>query len=109
MSWHWKDWLSAGTTRLWDKATDLGHELTGIPTADERRNQAKDVSDQVNAYKAQTELTRNELAAKANEVDAAKRQVEEKQIRALRGNYRGQSLLGDQSNNQNGMSDKLGG
>lgn len=72
-------------------------------------NRAKDFTDQIRDYKAQTELTRQEMATKSNEVNAEKRRVEEKQIRALRGNYRGQSLLGAQSSNQNGMSDKLGG
>lgn len=96
---------------LWDKTTDALHTVTGIPTADEKRNAQKAMRDQVNAYKQQTELTRNEINRKQTEEKAEKRRVEEKQIRSLRRNYRSNSLLGSGSNtsSSNDMTQKLGG
>ena len=97
----------ANKARDWE--TDVVHNVTGIPTADARRNQAREIADQIQAYKNQTELSRQELATKKNEEIAEKRRIEEKQIRSLRRNYRAQSLLGTQDTNQPDMSSKLGG
>jgi hypothetical protein len=66
---------------------------------------------QIKAYQDQTALTREELARKQGEEKVEKRRVEEKQIRALRGSYRGAGggLLGSQQSTQPDMSLKLGG
>ena len=97
--------------KIWDKVTDVAHHVTGIPTADEKRNAARAVNDQVKAYKDASEITRAETAAKRGEVVAQKRRVEEKQVRALRRNYRGAGFLGASSpqSNANDMSNQLGG
>ena len=50
--------------KVLDKATDLAHYVTGIPTSDEKRNQQKMMNDQIKAYKEQTEITKKELANK---------------------------------------------
>lgn len=94
---------------IWDKGTDLLHAATGIPTADEKRNQNRMVNDQIKAYRDQTNLAKTELASKRNEEVAEKRRVDEKQIRALRRNYRATSFLGTQDSGQPDMSSKLGG
>lgn len=96
---------------IWDAATDLYHEFTGIPTADEKRNQQRAINDQIQAYKEQTELTRKELDQKRSEEAAEKRRIEEKQIRALRRNYRsaGSGLLGMGESANEDMSSTLGG
>ena len=67
---------------------------------------------QVQSYKDQTELTRQEIATKKGEEAVEKRRVEEKQIRSLRRNYSARGFLGSgqaPDNSQPGMSDKLGG
>jgi hypothetical protein len=95
--------------KIWDKATDFGHYVTGIPTADERRNQQKMMNDQVKFYKEQSEISKKEIATKKNEEVAQKRRIEEKQIRSLRRNYRAQGFLGGQASSQPDMNQKLGG
>lgn len=92
-------------SKIWDVATDIGHAVTGIPTADDKRNQAKMVRDQVEAYKKQTELTRSELARTQAEKATERRRVQEKQIRALRGSYRSPNII---DSAQIGVSPKLG-
>lgn len=104
MSWFGPigDWIE-------DKTTDVLHKITGTPTAAEKRAATNMVNDQVNAYKQQTEITRQELAAKAGEVASEKRRVGEKQVRALRNRYRASSFLGAQDSSQPDMNSKLGG
>lgn len=94
---------------IWDAVTDFGHAVTGIPTAEEKRNQQRMIQEQIDAYKEQTEITRQELARKKDEEATEKRRIEEKQIRSLRRNYRGQGFLGGAASDQPGMSAKLGG
>lgn len=94
---------------IWDKATDIGHAITGIPTADEKRNQQKMIRDQINAYRQQTEITKQEINRKKDEEMAQKRRIEEKQIRGLRRNYRPQGFLGGGNTDQQDMNSKLGG
>lgn len=93
-----------------DKATDFLHNVSGVPTADQKRQQSNLINSQIKAYKDQTELTRQELNRKSSEVAAEKRRVEEKQIRSLRRNYRaaGQGFLGTQASSQDDMNTKLG-
>jgi len=94
---------------IWNVATDIGHKITGMPTADEKRSSQKMMNDQIKAYREQTEITRNEIARKKGEEIAQKRRVEEKQIRSLRHNYRAPGgMLGGGQSNQPDMSDKLG-
>ena len=77
---------------------------------DDKRQAQNMMNEQIKAYREQTELTRNELANKANEQVGQKRRIEEKQIRALRKSYRsGGALLGTQQTNQMDMNSKLGG
>lgn len=94
---------------IWDKATDIAHQVTGIPTADQTRNQQKMMNDQIKAYREQTAITKQELAQKKGAEVAEKRRIEEKQIRSLRRNYRSPSFLGGSDSGQAGMSSTLGG
>jgi hypothetical protein len=108
----WFDKVSHAVGKVVDPGglvSDAYHAVTGAPTEDMKRNMQKQITSQVQAYRDQTELTRNEVNAKNAEIEAAKRQVEEKQIRALRRNYSAQGLLGTQSTDQPDMSNKLGG
>lgn len=66
------------------------------------------MNEQMKAYKNQTELTRKELERTRGEADAQKRRIQEKQIRALRRNYRPQGLLGVGEPASSDMSSSLG-
>ena len=96
---------------VWDKVTDVAHEVSGVPTADEKRNAKRMVTDQIKAYKEQTELLRAETDRKRGEEASEKRRVEEKQIRSLRRNYRGVNtgMLGANPAATPDMTTKLGG
>ena len=68
------------------------------------------IASQVKAYKDQTELTRQELANKTNEANYQRRRVQEKQIRALRQNYRPSgSMLGMGASPTTDTTSSLGG
>lgn len=73
-------------------------------------NDGPDYNEQIKAYREQTELTREEIKKKQSSLDADKRRVEEKQIRALRNNYRPRGILSSQNGAApaSGVSDKLG-
>lgn len=100
---------------LWTKARDFTEQaLTfGMYNPEEHRQAARDqrslINSQIQAYKDQTELTKNELATKQTEVQSEKRRVEEKQIRALRRSGRSQGFLGSQTSSQPDMNTTLGG
>lgn len=72
----------------WDIGSRTYHAVTGTPTADERRNQQYAVNDQIKAYKDQTALAQQQIDEARNEQDVQKRKINEKQIRALRNNFR---------------------
>jgi len=103
----WYDWVTGkGELEAVGKAYN---KITGSPDASQRRAQQDQINQQMKAYKEQSEITRDELNAKRNEVASEKRRVEEKQIRNLRRNYRAPSFLGGQDSAQPGMTDNLGG
>jgi len=70
--------------KVWDKATDFLHGVTGMPTADDKRNASRMVSDQMNAYKKQTEVAEQVVAQKRQEGLANRRRMDEKQVNAVR-------------------------
>lgn len=79
-----------------------------------RHNQADQrhlINEQIKSYQEQTQLTKDELNRVQTEKDAEKRRVEEKQIRALRRNYRASSagLLGQGEPATEDTSNQLGG
>ena len=61
----------------------------------------KGFSDQIKAYKEQTELSQKELDKVRGAQEVEKRRINEKQIRALRNNYRPSGFL----NNGNTLSE----
>lgn len=69
------------------------------------------INDQIKAYKAQTELSRQQLDQARTATENEKRRVEQKQIRALRRNYRaaGAGMLGVGAPANNDMNTQLGG
>lgn len=91
--------------KVWDVVTDIGHAVTGMPTAAEKRTRERLMNDQIAAYKRQTELAESEIARKREEQLAEKRRIEEKQVRSLRRNFRPAGFLDSGSD---GMSNKLG-
>ena len=101
----------------WDIGSTTFHAITGTPNADEKRNQQYEMNDQIRAYKEQTDLSMKALEEKKNEADVEKRKINEKQIRALRSNFRAPSgFLNNQmpktTNDTSaalGQSSKLGG
>lgn len=95
--------------KIWDVATDVGHMVTGIPTAQEKRAAKGMMDEQIKAYKEQTALTRSEIERKRGEEKAEKRRVEEKQIRQIKRGYRSSSMLGSTNSTEPDMNQKLGG
>lgn len=96
---------NAGET-IWNK-------VTNNPSAAEKRQQNQLITDQVNAYKQQTDLTRQQLNDARAETQVEQRRIQEKQIRSLRRNYRsptaGVGLLGQGQPATEDMNTKLGG
>jgi len=68
--------------------SNVWHAATGLPTASEKRDQAKLVKDQIEAYKQQTSMAEEQLNEARASREVEKRKVNEKQIRNLRHNYR---------------------
>lgn len=85
-------------TKIWDKVTDIGHAVTGIPTAEERRAAMTGLKDQANFQREQMQLARNETERLRGEADAEKRRINEKQIRSMRRSFRPAGFL-DQPGN----------
>lgn len=83
-------------------------KLFGIPSADEKRRQQQMMQQQIDAYKQQTELTRQQVANAQNAQDAQQRAINEKQIRNLRRTYRPAGILGVGQPPAPDVSSKLG-
>jgi len=101
-------------TNVRDTAINIG--TAGMYDPRSARHQESEMNQsvqaQINAYNKMSELTQQEINAKKNEEDAVKRQVEEKQIRALRAGHRGIGISPDVQpgpTDQTGMTNKLGG
>jgi hypothetical protein len=120
MSW-WtniRDTVEEPFNKIGDVAGGVFNKITGRPSADDVRNQQYAINDQIKAYKDQTALTEKEIGDARAQQDVVKRQINEKQIRSLRNNYRAsggflnnqgassQSALG--SSNVAGGASKLG-
>jgi hypothetical protein len=75
------------------------------------RDQRNMVNAQIKAYQDQTAMAKQQLDEARQATQAEKRRVEEKQIRALRRNYRAQGagMLGVGSSASDDMNQKLGG
>lgn len=91
--------------KIWDVATDVGHAVTGIPTAEQKRNTQKMMNDQINLYKQQTQLAESQMKEARDAKLREKKKIEEKQIRQLRRSNRSPGFL-DQG--QDGLSNTLG-
>ena len=99
------------------------HFLTGTQNAAQKRPMQTLMNDQIQAYRQQSELTRQELDRTRGAEQAQNRLIQEKQIRSLRRNYRpagimataeqgtpAQGNLGDSAAGaSSGMTNKLGG
>lgn len=85
--------------------SDVWHGVTGSPTAKQMRAQMNLANEQMNLYREQTRIAQEELDRKRDEMASEKRRVEEKQVRALRRNFRPAGFL----DNQDDLSNKLGG
>lgn len=98
-----------------DTLGGLWNRITGHQSQAEKRAQAKLISDQIAAYKKQTEVTQQEIASRQAEREVEKRKVDEKQIRSLRHRYRPasgflnqQAKGGAQLSEVSGLNNKLG-
>lgn len=104
MSW-WTDFrdeaIHIGTAGMYDPKRARQQE----------RDQRNAVNAQIKAYQDQTNLARQQLDEARAATQAEKRRVEEKQIRALRRNYRSQGagMLGVGSSATDDMNSRLGG
>lgn len=98
---------------LWTDIRDFGERVVtlGAYNPEASREADRAVAAQMAAYKQQTALTQQQLNNTRNQEIAEKRQVEQKQIRALRGTYRpaGTGLLGVGAQPNQDMSSNLGG
>lgn len=99
----------------WTKFRDRAEHIGTLGFYDPVRSRREEadaryaINDQIKAYKEQSQLTREELSRVRNEQAMEKRRIQEKQIRALRRNYRPQGLLGTGSAPADDVSQKLGG
>ena len=84
------------------------HAATGTMNAQEQREQANLVNEQMKAYRDQTEITRAEINRVQGEQKVEKRRIEEKQIRSLRNNYRSSGLMSYAQNQPGAVDTKLG-
>jgi len=109
----WYDWATGKAELDWaeDVGGGLWNKITGSPTAADRREQQNAVNAQIKAYQDQTAMARQQLDEARDATNAEKRRVNEKQIRALRRNYRAQGagLLGVGEPANQDMDAKLGG
>jgi multidrug efflux pump subunit AcrA (membrane-fusion protein) len=126
MSWWTKirDTIEAPQKAIWNGAkdvwnagenvgADIWHRVTGSPTAQDRRNQQNQINAQIKAYQDQTNLEKQQLDQARDATQEQKRQIEEKQIRSMRRNYRapsaGTGLLGVGGSASPDMNNNLGG
>jgi hypothetical protein len=108
--------IAGGANKIYSDIGGGVNKILGRQSEDEKRNQMYAVNDQIKAYKDQTALEQKELATAQAEKEVAKRQVNEKQVRLLRNNYRSSSAAGFLNNqggggslgDQSGVSSKLG-
>ena len=104
MSW-WTDlrdtWEYVATGTLYDPGKSRQND----------RDQRNLVNSQIKAYQDQTALAKQQLDESRAATQAEKRRVEEKQIRALRRNYRsnGAGMLGVGNSASQDMDSQLGG
>lgn len=92
-----------------DEGFKTGMKAFNEVTKDGLLNKLDDpVTYEIKQYKKQTELARQELNKIRDQQATEKRRINEKQIRSLRNNYRPRSLFAA-ANNEEGMSDQLGG
>lgn len=80
-----KKWLDP--LKGWDHFTDFLHSVTGVPTAEQKRNTARMVSDQMNAYKKQTELADSMIEQKRQEQLMSRRRLDEKMVKSVRSRF----------------------
>jgi hypothetical protein len=78
-------------------SSDVYHAATGAPTAEQKREMAKGMNEQVKAYKEATELGRQQVAELKSQKEMERKRIEEKQIRGLRKNARAAGFLNTQS------------
>ena len=111
---------------VWKGIKDVGHQITntiegginrvtGRESEADKRAEQYQINDQIKAYKDQTALEQQEIDDAKNQQDALKRQINEKQIRTLRNNFRPaggyMSMYGASPNpigNSNALPNKLG-
>jgi len=98
------DWIS-GKAPL-EKIGGLVQHALGIPDASEKRRQNQLITDQVDAYKKQTEIAQSEIAQKRDEQNVERRRIDEKTIKSLRRNFKPAGFLG--SEDIAGLPNKLG-
>ncbi len=94
---------------LWDKITDIAHSVTGIPTADDKRNIEKRQRDQMAGYKREREVAEYEIKRRRDQELRERSRLDEKRVRHLRHNYASDGFLGGDAQNLSGETkDTLG-
>ncbi len=94
---------------LWDKITDIAHDVTGTPTADEKRHMQKEQREQMAAYKRERELAEYEVKRRREQELRERQRIDEKRVRHLRHNYASDGFFGDSGNVASGeLKDTLG-
>ncbi len=102
-----KDTIPGAGGKVWDVVTDVAHAASGIPTAEEKRNSARMISDQLDAYKKQTAIAESEVATKKEQMNAEKRRLSEKMVRGMRNHFSSDSFGGG-SADAGGLPETLG-
>jgi len=90
--------------KIGDWAEGIYHDVTGTKNASQKRQEKQLINTQIQAYKDQTELAKNEITRKQGEEQVEKRRIEEKQIRNLRRSNRPSGFMDSGGD----LPDKLG-
>ncbi len=105
-----RDTIESPITAIAGVGTSLLSNFLPKNENNNNNDQNKMINDQIQAYKDQTALTRQQLDQTRAEQGVEKRRIEQKQIRALRGTYRSAGLgAGMLGTGTSATSDQLGG
>lgn len=95
--------------KWWDINTDILHAVTGVPTASQKRDQASMVSNQVKAYKQQTELSNQVVMQAKQQQNTDRRRMSEKIVASMRRMRSSPSTFGQEQQQSGDLATTLGG
>lgn len=82
--------------KWWDINTDILHAISGVPTAAQKREQSALVSNQMKAYKQQTEISNQAVMQAKEQQNADRRRMSEKVVASMRRMRSSPSVMNEQ-------------